>query len=52
MKISVIVPVCNEQNNIPKLVQMLKAVLDQVANEYLLLFVNDNSKSNSLQTIK
>jgi len=52
MHISIVAPVYNEQDNINELVQRLKTTLEQITNEFEIIFINDNSKDNTLQLIK
>ena len=50
--VSVVVPVYNEQENLPGLFQRLTAVLDKLGKPYELLFTNDGSRDNSLALLK
>jgi undecaprenyl-phosphate 4-deoxy-4-formamido-L-arabinose transferase len=50
--VSVVVPVYNEQENLPALFQRLTAVLDKFGRPYELLFTNDGSRDNSLALLK
>jgi len=50
-KISVVVPVHNEEDNIPVLVKALTKVLVKYG-EYEILFVNDGSKDDTLEVLK
>lgn len=52
MDISVIIPVYNEEDNIPHLYAKLSKVLANYELSYELLFVNDGSKDNSINAIK
>ena len=53
MKISIIIPIYNEQNSIEKLYQELKAVLDMtVPSDYEIIAVNDGSEDGSHETLK
>jgi glycosyltransferase involved in cell wall biosynthesis len=47
-KISVIIPIYNEQNIIPELYKRLKESVEQISANYELIFINDGSKDNSL----
>ncbi|MGZ3865894.1 MAG: glycosyltransferase family 2 protein [Bacteroidia bacterium] len=49
---SVIIPIYNEELNIPNLVSRLRPVVEKIGMDYELLFVNDGSRDNSLQLIK
>ncbi len=50
--VSVVVPVYNEQENLPALFQRLTAVLDRLGKPYELVFTNDGSRDNSLALLK
>ena len=50
--VSVVVPVYNEQENLPALFLRLTAVLDKLGRPYELLFTNDGSRDNSLALLK
>jgi len=49
---SVIIPIYNEELNIPTLVTRLRPVVEKTGMSYELVFVNDGSCDNSLQLIK
>lgn len=49
---SVIIPIYNEELNIPTLVSRLRPVVDKTGMSYELLFVNDGSRDRSLDLIK
>ena len=49
---SVIIPIYNEELNIPALVSRLRPVVEKFGMDYELLFVNDGSRDNSMQLIK
>ena len=51
MKTSVVVPVYNEEGNLPELLQRLTAVMDAVG-PYELVFVDDGSRDGSLAILK
>lgn len=51
-KISVVVPVYNEQDNIESLYGELSAVLPSVGKEYEIIFVDDSSADYSLEILK
>jgi dolichol-phosphate mannosyltransferase len=46
--ISVIVPIYNEEQIIPELYQRLRETVEQISEQYEIIFVNDGSKDNSL----
>jgi undecaprenyl-phosphate 4-deoxy-4-formamido-L-arabinose transferase len=50
--LSVVIPVYNEQENLPALFLRLTAVLDKVGKPYEILFTNDGSRDNSLTLLK
>jgi glycosyltransferase involved in cell wall biosynthesis len=52
VEFSVIIPIYNEELNIPNLVTRLRPVVEKTGMSYELLFVNDGSKDNSLALIK
>ncbi|MGZ3863700.1 MAG: glycosyltransferase family 2 protein [Bacteroidia bacterium] len=49
---SVIIPIYNEELNIPTLVSRLRPVVEKIGMDYELLFVNDGSRDSSMQLIK
>ena len=51
MKISVIVPVYNEEENIPELVEKLNQALGLLKYEYEVIFVNDGSKDGTMRLL-
>lgn len=51
MNISVIVPVYNSEASLPVLVERIKPVLDDHADEYELILINDGSKDGSWEVI-
>jgi undecaprenyl-phosphate 4-deoxy-4-formamido-L-arabinose transferase len=52
VKVSVVVPVYNEEGNLPELLRRLAAVLDASGNAYELVFVDDGSSDRSLELLK
>ena len=52
MKISIIVPIYNEEENINPLYTAVKNTMDKIENDYELIYVNDGSTDNTEQTIK
>ena len=52
MKVSVVVPVYNEEGNLPGLLPRLTAVLDGLGEPYEILFVDDGSRDGSLELLK
>jgi glycosyltransferase involved in cell wall biosynthesis len=51
-QLSVVVPVFNEEENIPELYRRLRAVLPQVVQEWEILFVDDGSRDRSWELIR
>lgn len=52
MKVSVIVPCYNEQEALPIFYQEITNVFSQIKCDYELLFINDGSHDNTLQSLK
>jgi polyisoprenyl-phosphate glycosyltransferase len=52
VEFSVIIPIYNEELNIPNLVTRLRPVVDKIGMSYELVFVNDGSRDNSIHLIK
>jgi glycosyltransferase involved in cell wall biosynthesis len=52
MSISVIIPICNELENIPLLHQQLRTVLPGLARPWEIVFVDDGSTDGSSQRLK
>ena len=52
MDISIIIPIYNEEGNLPLLYERTHKVLSKICNEFEIIFVNDFSKDNSLKIIK
>jgi undecaprenyl-phosphate 4-deoxy-4-formamido-L-arabinose transferase len=50
--LSVIVPVFNEQENLPELVQRLKKALEAIGKSYEVVLVNDGSRDSSLSILR
>lgn len=49
---SVIIPVFNEEQVLPELHNRLTTVMESIASQYCLLFINDGSSDNSLEVLK
>jgi len=49
MLISVIIPVFNEELNIPIITHSIAAIFEQLTFEYEIIFVNDGSTDGSLK---
>ncbi len=52
MQLSIIIPIYNEEKNIPLLYQRLKEVVDPMQLNYEFIFINDGSKDNSIAMIR
>ena len=50
--VSVVVPVYNEQENLPSLFLRLTAVLDKLGKPFEIIFTNDGSRDNSLVLLR
>ena len=50
--LSVVIPVYNEELNLPKLFEQLYPVLDQLGRPYEILFTNDGSADRSIQLLR
>jgi dolichol-phosphate mannosyltransferase len=51
-RISIVVPVCNEEANIPVIITALKTVFQSLAYPYTLIFIDDGSTDGTLEEIK
>lgn len=52
MKLSIVTPIFNEEENLPELYRRLTAAAQQVSPDYELIFVNDGSRDRSLEIIR
>lgn len=52
MQLSVIIPVCNEEENLPELYQRMTNTLTLLGRTYEIIFIDDASTDNSLNIIK
>ncbi|QNH62123.1 glycosyltransferase family 2 protein [Hymenobacter sediminicola] len=52
MDLSVIIPIYNEESNIPTLYDRLRGVLDPMGLRYEFIFINDGSRDKSLQLVQ
>jgi glycosyltransferase involved in cell wall biosynthesis len=52
MSVSIVVPICNELENIPRLYQQLAAVLPRLDRPWEILFVDDGSTDGSVEALK
>src|SRR5579885_3291338 len=49
---SVVIPIFNEQNTISELLSRLNTVIHQIGGSWEVIYVNDGSTDNSLDTLK
>ncbi|RUM60493.1 MAG: glycosyltransferase [Persephonella sp.] len=52
VEISIVIPIYNEEENLPILYERLKSVLDRLEKSYEIIFVNDGSTDRSWEIIK
>lgn len=52
LKFSVVIPVYNEKQSIVPLYSSLRSVMEKIGQSYEIIFVNDCSTDNSLETLK
>jgi glycosyltransferase involved in cell wall biosynthesis len=52
MKLSIVIPVYNEEENIPKLYEELKGVLEKLGKDYEIIFVDDGSTDRTYEILK
>ena len=52
MKLSIIIPIYNEQGNIDRLINRLKGVVSKLGIDCEYIFINDGSKDDSINIIK
>jgi len=52
VEISIVIPIYNEEENLPILYERLKSVLDRLGKSYEIIFVNDGSTDRSWEIIK
>ncbi len=52
VEISIVIPIYNEEENLPILYEKLKSVLDRLGKSYEIIFVNDGSTDRSWEIIK
>lgn len=51
-KICIVIPVCNEEKNIPVIIEAIKATIDNTTYDYSITFVDDGSTDNTLTVLK
>src|SRR5262245_31538977 len=52
MKLSLVIPVYNEESSLSVLYESIHPVLERVGKPWEVIFVNDGSTDNSLETLK
>jgi len=52
MMISLVIPVYNEEANLPRLIERLRSVMQTTGRSYEIVFVDDGSRDNSLSVLK
>jgi glycosyltransferase involved in cell wall biosynthesis len=52
VKLSIVIPIFNEEENLPLIYEELKAVLDGMKVDYEILFIDDGSTDTSLDILK
>ncbi len=52
LDLSIVIPIYNEEENLPILYEKLKSVLDKLGKSYEIIFVNDGSTDRSWEIIK
>lgn len=52
IELSIVIPIYNEEENLPILYEKLKSVLDNLGKSYEIIFVNDGSTDKSWEIIK
>src|SRR4030066_1556700 len=50
--ISVVIPVYNEEANLPRLVERLRSVMQKMGKNYEIIFVDEGSRDNTLSILK
>ncbi len=51
-QISVVIPVFNEEENLPELLTRMKGAMDGIGKPYEIIYVNDGSRDRSLEILK
>ncbi len=52
MQLAVVIPVYNEEENLPALMQRLMPVMQGLGKSYEIIFIDDGSRDNSLEILK
>jgi len=52
MKISIVIPIYNEEESVEKLYQKIKETMDKLPHEYEILTIDDGSTDNTLKKLK
>jgi undecaprenyl-phosphate 4-deoxy-4-formamido-L-arabinose transferase len=50
--ISLVIPVYNEEENLPRLIERLRSVMQQMNRDYEIIFIDDGSRDRSLPLLK
>ena len=51
-RVSIVIPVFNEEANLPELIGRLKAACDPLGAPYEVIFVNDGSRDRSMELLR
>jgi len=51
-KVCIVIPVCNEEKNIPIIIEAIKQVIDAAVYDYTITFVDDGSTDDTLAVLK
>ena len=52
VQVAVVIPVYNEEENLPALMQRLMPVMQGLGKSFEIIFIDDGSHDNSLQILK
>jgi undecaprenyl-phosphate 4-deoxy-4-formamido-L-arabinose transferase len=52
MMVSLVIPVYNEEANLPRLMERLRPVMQQMGKDHEIIFVDDGSRDNTLSILK
>ncbi|OGC69112.1 glycosyltransferase [candidate division WWE3 bacterium RIFOXYC1_FULL_39_7] len=50
--LSIVIPIYNEEKNIPELYKQLKPILKKLSSKHEIIYINDGSRDNSLSLLK
>ena len=51
-KVAIVIPVCNEQENVPVILTALRQVMDHTGYPYSVTFIDDGSSDNTMTVLK